>query len=353
MSRLTLGGLTLVWQAGALLALVALPARGQVSGCDVCHGKPALKRVLKSGRTQSLHVSRDDLDRSVHAGKRCVDCHVDVVEIPHTTPPEPVNCTQCHYKSNTVGAPQSDLYQDYKDSAHGQAVAAGKAGAPACQECHGSHQIGSPADTLSAVSRQRVSETCGRCHLDVYAQYRTSIHGAQLEAGNADVPACTGCHSEHAIRSSQDPESPTHMTHVAATCSACHAAESIVGKYGISTGQAETYAKSYHGVAILYGMRTVANCGSCHGVHDIRPPEDPASSVHLDNIPHTCGKCHEGANANYARGKIHVQAQDPEAGIVYYVSAFFKWLTILTVCGLVTHIALDLFRKIRRRSAGS
>ena len=342
----------LAWTTGVLLALPALPASGQVSGCEVCHGKPDLKRVLKSGRTHSLYVSRDDLDRSVHKGRLCVDCHVDVVEIPHLTSPQPVNCTQCHYKGNTVGAPQSDLYQEYKESVHGRAVAAGNPGAPACQDCHGSHQIGPPADPLTSVSRQHVPQACGRCHLEIYAQYRTSIHGAQLEAGNPDVPTCTGCHSEHAIRSHQDPESRTHVTHVAATCSVCHAAEAIVGKYGISAGQVDSYTRSFHGVAIQYGMRTVANCASCHGIHDIRAPEDPASSVNSANIPRTCGQCHEGANVNYARGKIHVQAQDPASGIIYYVSAFFKWLTILTVCGLVAHVALDLFRQIRSRRAG-
>ena len=125
----------------------------------------------------------------------------------------------------------------------------------------------------------------------------------------------------------------------------------IVGKYGIQTGQVETYEESFHGVAIRFGMRTVANCASCHGVHDIRPPEDPASSVNVANIPQTCGQCPPGANANYARGKMHVQPKDPESGIVYYVSAFFKWLTILTVFGLVSHILLDLFRQVRRRKA--
>ena len=340
-----------------ILALVAvgvampLVASAQVSGCDVCHGKPDFKRVLKSGRTQSLYVDREAMATSVHAGKRCIDCHVDVVEIPHTTPPQPVNCTQCHYKGNTVGAPQSDIYQEYKESVHGQAVAPGDPKVPACQDCHGTHQILAPADPASQVTRLNISRVCARCHLEVFAQYRTSIHGVELEKGNPDIPTCTGCHSEHGIRSHEDPQSSTYLENVAQTCSVCHAAEGIVGKYGISAAQVETYGESFHGVAIRFGMRTVANCASCHGVHDIRSPEDPASSVNIANIPRTCGKCHPGANVNFARGKIHVQPKDPESGIIYYVSSFFKWLTILTVCGLVIHILLDLFRQFRGRGA--
>ncbi len=185
----------------------------------------------------------------------------------------------------------------------------------------------------------------------VFAQFQTSIHGVELEQGNPDVPTCTGCHSEHNIRAHDDPSSQTSAENIAATCSVCHAAEGLMGKYGIDQEQVDAYTKSFHGIAIRFGMRTVANCASCHGIHDIRPHEDPTSSVHLDNIPKTCGKCHPGANVNYAQGKIHVKPQDPESGIVYYVSSFFKYLTISVICGLVVHIALDLFRQFRRRQA--
>ena len=336
-----------------LLSLLGSSAFAQVSGCDICHAKPGFKRVLKSGRTQSLYVDQMQIDASMHAGKQCIDCHVDITEIPHTTPPQPVNCTQCHYKGNTVGAPQSDIYQEYKESVHGQVLATDEAKAPACQDCHGSHRILKPADPLSQVSRFHIADVCSRCHLEIFAQYRTSIHGVDVEKGKADVPTCTGCHSEHSIRSSTDPQSSTFVNNIAQTCSACHAAEGIVGKYGISAEQVDAYDESFHGVANQFGMKTVANCASCHGVHDIRAPEDPASSVHIDNIPKTCGKCHTGANVNYARGKIHVQPKDPKSGIVYYVSSFFMWLTILTVCGLVLHIILDLSRQIRDRRAAS
>jgi len=336
-----------------LCIVLLLPslASAQVSGCDICHSKPDFKRVLKSGRTQSLYVSQKDLDTSVHAGKRCIDCHVDVAEIPHTTPPQHVNCTQCHYKGNTVGAPQSDIYQAYKESVHGQAVAGGDPKAPACQDCHGTHRVLAHTDSTSRVSRLNIPSVCGQCHLGIFAEYKTSIHGTGLEKGNVDVPVCTDCHSEHGVLSSRDPSSPTHVTNVSKTCAECHSAEGIVGKYGIEIGQVETYEESFHGVALQYGMRTVANCASCHGIHNIRSHDDPASSVYVTNIPQTCGKCHPGANANFAKGKMHVQAKDPRSGIVYYVSAFFKWLTILTVCGLVTHILLDLFRQIRGRKS--
>jgi hypothetical protein len=335
------------------LAVLAL-SRGlsaQVSGCDVCHGKPDLKRQLPNGRTQSLYVDRAELRASVHGGKTCIDCHVDVLEIPHATPPQPVNCANCHYRDNTVGAPPSDVYQQYRESVHGRAVARGNPEAPTCQDCHGAHGIRSRQDPANQLARAALPKVCGRCHLGIYAEFRTSIHGVGLEAGKPDVPTCADCHNEHGIRSHLDAESSTSSANVARTCSACHAAESIVGKYGISTEQVDAYQESFHGVATKYGMRTVANCASCHGVHDIRPAEDPASAVNPANIPRMCGKCHPGANANYAQGQIHVRPKDPKSGIVYYVSGFFKWLTISVICALVAHIVLDLLRQYRRRKA--
>ena len=333
-----------------LLLLAGVAPLG-AANCQICHGKPDFKRVLPNGRTQSLFVDPGALAGSAHASKACGDCHSDITEIPHPTHTQPVDCTQCHFEQNTVGAPQGDLYKKYRESVHGRAAAAGDARAPACQDYHGSHRIGTRQDTTAQVARANVSRTCGRCHLEIFAAFQTSIHGVELEKGNPDVPTCTGCHSEHDIRAHTDPASQTNAENIAAACLVCHAAEGLMDKYGIRGEQVETYSKSFHGIAIRYGMRTVANCASCHGIHDIRSPEDPASSVNLANIPRTCGKCHPGANVNYTQGKIHLKPQDPESGIVYYVSSFFKWLTISVICGLIAHILLDLFRQFRRRQA--
>jgi hypothetical protein len=246
-------------------------------------------------------------------------------------------------------AAQGDIYEAYRESVHGRAVADGNPEAPACQDCHGSHGIRGHGDTRAKVARPNIPSTCGACHLEIYAQYHGSVHGAAAAQGNPDVPVCTDCHSEHGIRSPTDPESPTYGANISNTCSGCHAAEAIVGKYGIEIGQVASYEDSFHGTAVRFGMRTVANCASCHGVHDIRPPEDPASSVHAANIPGTCGRCHEGANANFALGEIHVRPERPESGIVYYAATFFKWLTILTVCALLAHILIDVIRQLRLR----
>ena len=44
--------------------------------------------------------------------------------------------------------------------------------------------------------------------------------------------------------------------------------------------------------------------------HNILPPSDPLSTVNPANLVKTCGQCHTGATANFAKGQIHL---DPTA----------------------------------------
>jgi hypothetical protein len=323
-------------------------AKISLEKCTLCHGKPEFRKILVDGKIRDLFATEDSLKGSVHEKKTCVDCHFDVSEIPHRQRPKRVTCTHCHYKGNAEGAPQSDAYLEYFESAHGKAIAGGNAKAPLCQDCHGSHAIFKVKDPESDVARPNVAETCGRCHIEIYAKYKTSIHGVAVSQGIAEAPACTGCHGEHKIYGPKDPKSSVYATHVAEQCSTCHASVSIMSKFGIEAEQVATYKNSFHGVASSFGSRTVANCASCHGVHDIRPPEDPLSMVNPKNIPVTCGKCHPGANPNFAVGKMHVDSHDKESGIIYYTAQFFKYLTIGTMLALIAHIFLDMYGRTRR-----
>lgn len=318
--------------------------------CGICHGRMDFRVILPDGRAKYLYVDTAELSASAHAKIKCEECHADVTEIPHAPGVGPVDCVRCHYEGNLVGAPQSGTYKDYPQSVHGTEVQLGNPKAPLCQDCHGSHGIRAPSDSTSQVNRKHVPQVCGRCHLKPYAEYALSVHGvALLEDGIEDAPSCTDCHGEHMILRHTSPGSSVYPTNVGGTCARCHAVEGIVGKYGIETAQVDTYKESYHGIAGKFGEKTVANCASCHGVHDIRPPDDPRSAVNIANIPKTCGNCHPGANPNFARGKIHVEPGSKESGAVYYVANGFKWLTVTVIIGLVAHIILDLNRKRRSR----
>lgn len=126
-----------------------------------------------------------------------------------------------------------------------------------------------------------------------------------------------------------DPSSSVYKTRIYNTCGSCHASEQIVEKYGIEAEKFETYEESYHGIAVQFGEKKVANCSSCHGIHDIRPQSDPSSSINENNIVKTCGKCHPDANANYAKGKIHINPRSSEAGSIFLLAVYLNGLLLL------------------------
>ena len=125
-------------------------------------------------------------------------------------------------------------------------------------------------------------------------------------------------------------------------------------KFNIPINPVKTFKHSFHGIANELGSKKVAQCASCHTAHDVLPRDDPRSSVNPANIPATCGAagCHEGANANYARGRFHIDPSSKDSGIIYWVALFFKVLTISTLVGLIIHILMDLVKKLRMGHAG-
>ena len=196
-------------------------------------------------------------------------------------------------------------------------------------------------------------KTCGRCHIEIYATYRESVHGTALMKGNMDAPDCSACHGEHNIRRPDDPASQVAAGNIAGTCTKCHGPVGVVAKYGIKTDRSATYEHSFHGIARAMQNTTVANCASCHGVHDIRRAEDPKSSINPTNIVATCGKagCHPEATPQFASGKIHVDPENEDSGLLFYITKFFAILTISTLIGLFLFILLDLFRRAKAARA--
>jgi len=323
--------------------------------CSICHGRDEFKKVDADGSVRPLFVDEGELKRSVHARWQCVDCHADVDRIPHPDTLAPVNCQRCHFPGNPVGAPEDVSYEGYVKSVHGRLRLAGNTKAPLCQDCHGTHLVLPHGDPGSQVNTARVPETCGRCHVEVYAKFRGSVHGQSLLAkGNLEAPSCADCHGEHGILPAKEGASEVSATNIPETCSGCHGSMAFNTRFNIPINPVKTFKHSFHGIANELGSLKVAQCASCHTAHDVLAPEDPASSVNLANIPATCGKsgCHEGANANYARGRFHIDPSSKDSGIIYWVALFFKVLTISTLVGLIIHILMDLVKKLRMRHAG-
>jgi cytochrome b subunit of formate dehydrogenase len=131
------------------------------------------------------------------------------------------------------------------------------------------------------------------------------------------------------------------------TCPSCHAAEKLAARYGVEIGKVKGYRESFHGLSQRLGDRTVANCSSCHGVHEIFGTADPRSTVNPKNLPVTCGQCHPGATENFAKGNIHVGVGGTGGVVKYWVEQFYIWLIIVVIGGMVLHNGADYIRKMQ------
>ena len=95
-----------------------------------------------------------------------------------------------------------------------------------------------------------------------------------------------------------------------------------------------SFEASYHGLAAKAGSQTVANCASCHGIHNILPSSDPKSNVNAKNLANTCGKCHASAGKRFAITSVHTGVNGTELAGVRWVRLFYLAL-IPSVLGLM------------------
>ena len=177
-----------------------------------------------------------------------------------------------------------------------------------------------------------------------------SIHGQAVAAGVMDAATCTDCHGEHRILAPGNPESPVYLANVSqVTCSRCHANTQLMARFNVPASRVPTYEDSYHGLASSSGQQTVANCASCHGVHNIFASSDPRSTVNKANLGKTCGKCHPDAGQRFTIGSVHTLPTSTAGGrVLDFVKAFYL-LAIPVILGF--HAAAQFFGLVAQGTA--
>lgn len=237
-------------------------------------------------------------------------------------------------------------------SVHGRAVAAGQEDAATCSDCHGVHNILPARDPGSKINHWNIPQTCGACHTKIRDVYLESIHGQAVARSVRDAPVCSDCHGEHNILAPAEPQSlvnPARLSTV--TCGRCHADERLAQRYSLPLDKVPAYQGSYHGLALREGSQTVANCASCHGVHNIFPSNDPRSTVNPANLAHTCGNCHPGAGTAFAIGPVHVlPASASEHPVVKWIRRIYWVLIPLALIFMLFHNAVDFLAKLVRHT---
>jgi cytochrome b subunit of formate dehydrogenase len=348
------------------------------AACASCHGDthaigfPARRAGALCASCHSDEVKAVKI--SVHAGaghgQGCGSCHgpahrMRAAESEGSTVAKkalPSTCGACHSNPDFVARHRIDFarpVEAYRLSVHGRAVERGNGEAASCSDCHGSHDIRQSRDPLSSMNHWNVPRTCGACHVEIRQAYNDSVHGQAVERGVDGAPVCTDCHGEHEILAPSEPESLVNPARVSTvTCGHCHADERLTAKYNLPRDKVLSYSDSFHGLAQRSGQTTVANCASCHGVHNILPSSDPESMVHPKNLARTCGACHPGAGARFKIGPIHVQpgAKTEHAMVRWIRVAYAYFIIPFTLGFMILHNAVDFFAKLVRgvfRSNGS
>ena len=233
----------------ALLGLILLAAtavRGAGipdSDCLDCHSDKTLTGTNRAGKVVSMYIDKAALKASVHADQACVDCHTDIKDADHPPVLKPVNCAECH----------EDETKDYLASLHGRAAHTGVVESASCADCHG---------------------------------------------------------HAHAVIASDQTNSPTYFARIPHTCATCHGDAQKMAKFGLrKEAVVVSYEQSVHGLALgsTTGKQHAAVCTDCHGSHRLMEPTDTKSTLHWQNIPQTCGQCHDEITEKF-NASVHGRA---------------------------------------------
>lgn len=208
------------------------------------------------------------------------------------------SCLDCHsVLPDALGVSQDRFSQDI----HSQKGLS-------CVSCHGGDPTSDdPEKAMSVkagwkgkIDRQHIPQLCASCHADPaymrrfnpslrtdqLSQYKTSVHGIRLAAGDTKVAICTDCHSVHDLRAPNDPRSTVNPVNVANTCARCHADAAYMSGYKIPTNQFAEYTKSVHHDALaIRGDLSAPTCTTCHGNHGAAPPG-------VASVANVCSTCH-------------------------------------------------------------
>ena len=207
------------------------------------------------------------------------------------------NCRTCH---SILDGRLGDPAKQFADDIHGSRGLT-------CADCHGGDPNTDDMEKSMDRSkgyrgkpkRSEIPQLCARCHndgaymraynpslrTDQFTQYKTSVHGRRLQAGDTNVAVCSDCHGVHNIRPASSPVSSVNALKIPETCGRCHSNAEYMKQYKIPTDQLESYRQSVHFEKLSGGDVAAPNCATCHGNHGAAPPG-------VASVERVCGTCH-------------------------------------------------------------
>lgn len=364
----------------AALALTALPVRGQTPqdarDCARCHGELEFLRqhAASLDEARRMRVTLEEILASAHTDYTCAECHTGFNRWPHPEGGTTESCASCHQEEDDlwhqgVHATSPETGEDPVECAachslHRIATAEELREGPAmlemnarcvdcheasalpawdphldtvsCAGCHAPHETRDVDEPSATVGPSNQPATCGACHEETAAASMDDTHGRALAdeplRGLATVallgadtpPTCTSCHGAHGMRAAEDSLAAEELVNA---CAGCH------------EDYTERFYGTYHGKATALGSHIVAACADCHLAHAIYPADDPASSVHTDNLVETCASCHEASRPAFVEYDSHPDPLDRGRNAPLFFSFVFMntlLIGVLIVFGLHT-----------------
>jgi predicted CXXCH cytochrome family protein len=320
--------------------------------CLGCHGLRGFAVPTADGKMRQLHIEGGDFARSVHGKRLCVECHQDIVKIPHRKNIDrKVGCVQCH-QSLWEAAQKENKTQEfarlgvvvkqiesYMGSIHARPNIEDQSRTNAtCYNCHNAHYVFPIGSKGRAEFRLNIPNVCGKCHSTQRYDYFTSVHGKEISAGNPKAAVCIDCHTTHDIES---PEVDSMKLLITENCGNCH------------DEQLQTYRGTYHGQVTKLGYAYTAKCFDCHGHHKIQWVDNQMSKVHESNRLETCRQCHKDATQGFISFHPHGNTRDFDRYPYMYVASKFMISLLGGVFAFFwTHAALWFYREYKDRKQG-
>jgi cytochrome b subunit of formate dehydrogenase len=291
-------------------------------------------------------------------------------------------CGQCHHEGSPVqlthAIPQDSILENYSESIHGEGLfKKGLVVTAVCTSCHTAHAVLPHTDPKSSISRERIAETCTKCHAQIEAVHRKVIRGELWESQPHMIPACVDCHSPHKVRkvyytqgmADQDcmschqrtdlaraggPVDPAlhvdaaHLTdsrHARVACVQCHSncnpslerpCTTVAERVDCSvchTAVVEQYRVSTHGTLAEKGSADAPRCKDCHGDHHILGKADTRAATFPRNVPALCAQCHrkgEKAAVRYEGTEIDIVEHYTES--IHGKGLLESGLTVTATC---------------------
>jgi predicted CXXCH cytochrome family protein len=159
---------------------------------------------------------------------------------------------------------------------------------------------------VSLIYAQQNNDECLSCHQELDDELLIPAQNYVNDIHYKMNITCSGCHGGDATTDDDEIAMSKEKGFIGVPkrierykiCTSCHSDEQKMKRYS-SNIQVDQYKKlenSVHFQPSNNNEGPIADCVTCHSVHDIKSVDDPGSKVYPTKVVKLCGSCHSNAN---------------------------------------------------------